>query len=64
MDDEFGPAYARVLASSLALTQLGGDTAETALKRGVRPKQIWLEVCAMQDVPVERQLGRDIPTKE
>lgn len=64
MDDEFGSGYARVLASSLALTKLGGDTAEVALRRGVRPKAIWLEVCDMQDVPVERRLGRDLPPKE
>lgn len=64
MDDEFGSGYARVLASSLALTKLGGDTAEVALRRGVRPKAIWLEVCDMQDVPPERRLGRDLPPKE
>ena len=64
MEDEFGSGYARVLASSLALTKLGGDTAEAALRRGIRPKAIWLEVCEMQDVPMERRLGRDLPLKE
>lgn len=64
MEDEFGAGYARVLASSLALTKLGGDTADQALRRGVRPKAVWLEVCAMQDVPAERRLGRDLPLKE
>ena len=63
MDDEFGPAYSRVLASDLVLTGLGGKTAAQALDKGVEPKQVWLAVCDMQEVPPERRLGRDIQPK-
>ena len=50
MDDEFGPAYSRVLASDLVLTGLGGLSAAQALEKGVEPKRIWLAVCDMQDI--------------
>lgn len=60
MDDEFGPAYSRVLAGDLVLGAVGGVTAAEALKRGADPKAVWLAVCEMQDVPQERRLGRDI----
>ncbi|MBD7995898.1 DUF3046 domain-containing protein [Arthrobacter sp. Sa2CUA1] len=63
MDDEFGPAYSRVLASDLVLTGLGGITASQALEKGVEPKRVWLAVCDMQEVPPERRLGRDIQPK-
>lgn len=64
MDDEFGPAYSRVLASDLVLTGLGGLSAAQALEKGVEPKRIWLAVCDMQDIPAERRLGRDIKPKD
>ncbi|MCC3283966.1 MULTISPECIES: DUF3046 domain-containing protein [Arthrobacter] len=63
MDDEFGPAYSRVLASDLVLTGLGGKTASEALARGVEPKRVWLAVCDIQEVPDERRLGRDVKPK-
>lgn len=63
MDDEFSPAYSRVLAQELVLTGVGGTTAVAALRAGFDPKEIWLEVCAVQDVPESRRLGRDIPLK-
>lgn len=63
MDDEFGSAYSRVLASDLVLGSLGGKTAEEALKGGIEPKSVWLAVCDVQEVPPERRLGRDIPPK-
>lgn len=59
MDDEFGSGYSRVLASSLALTPVGGRTAAEALAAGVEPRTVWLAVCDLQDVPPERRLGRD-----
>ncbi|MEA5454548.1 DUF3046 domain-containing protein [Sinomonas sp. JGH33] len=63
MEDEFGTAYARVLASTLVLTSVGGRTADEALKAGRAPREVWLAVCDMQDVPAERRLGRDRPLK-
>lgn len=60
MDDEFGAGYSRVLSSSLVLAGVGGRTADQALNAGVPPRQVWLAVCEVQDVPPERRLGRDV----
>ncbi len=60
MDDEFGAGYSRVLSSSLVLAGAGERTADQALKAGVPPRQVWLAVCDVQDVPPERRLGRDV----
>lgn len=64
MDDEFGAGYSRTLASSLVLAEVGGVTADEALAKGVAPRDVWLAICNMQDVPPERRLGKDIPPKE
>ncbi|HKU35309.1 DUF3046 domain-containing protein [Paenarthrobacter sp. NPDC058040] len=60
MDDEFGAGYSRVLAGSLVLAGVGGRTAVDALAAGFTPRDIWIAVCDVQDVPPERRLGRDI----
>jgi len=60
MDDEFGSGYSRVVSGSLILAGVGGRTADQALAAGVSPRQVWLAVCDVQDVPPERRLGRDI----
>jgi hypothetical protein len=60
MDDEFGAAYSRVLSSTLVLAGVGGRTADQALAAGVSPRNVWLAVCDVQDVPPERRLGRDV----
>ncbi|MDI3211924.1 DUF3046 domain-containing protein [Arthrobacter sp. AL12] len=60
MDDEFGAGYSRVLSSSLVLAGVGGRTADQALRAGVPPRQVWLALCEVQDVPPERRLGRDV----
>jgi hypothetical protein len=60
MDDEFGAGYSRVLSSSLVLAGVGGRTADQALSAGVPPRQVWLALCDVQDVPPERRLGRDV----
>ena len=59
MDDEFGAGYSRVLSSSLVLAGVGGRTADQALRAGIPPRQVWLALCDVQDVPPERRLGRD-----
>ncbi|WP_420180677.1 DUF3046 domain-containing protein [Paenarthrobacter sp. TA1.8] len=60
MDDEFGAGYSRVLANSLVLAGVGGRTAVEALASGHQPREVWLAVCEVQDVPPERRLGKDI----
>jgi hypothetical protein len=64
MDDEFGAGYSRVLGGSLVLAGVGGRTANQALAAGVSPRDIWLAVCDVQDVPEERRLGRDIKPRQ
>lgn len=41
MDQEFGPAYARTVATSHAIHALGDQTAQQALDDGVPPRRIW-----------------------
>jgi hypothetical protein len=60
MDDEFGAGYSRVLSSSLVLAGVGGRTADDALAAGYSPRDVWLALCDVQDVPPERRLGRDV----
>ncbi|MEC5190583.1 MULTISPECIES: DUF3046 domain-containing protein [unclassified Arthrobacter] len=60
MDDEFGAGYSRVLSSSLVLAGVGSRTADQALSAGVAPRQVWLALCEVQDVPPEGRLGRDV----
>ncbi|MHC6220260.1 DUF3046 domain-containing protein [Arthrobacter sp. MMS24-S77] len=60
MDDEFGAGYSRVLSSSLVLAGVGGRTANDALAAGYSPRDVWLAVCDVQDVPPERRLGKDV----
>ncbi|TYC99124.1 DUF3046 domain-containing protein [Arthrobacter echini] len=60
MDDEFGEAYSRTLARELVVDRLGDRSAAEALAAGADPKTVWQAICAAQDVPRERWLGRDI----
>jgi len=57
MADEFGEEYGRVLSRDLVLGDIGGLTAEQAIKAGVPTREIWLALCAVQDVPVGRRYG-------
>nr|WP_255770454.1 DUF3046 domain-containing protein [Pseudarthrobacter sulfonivorans] len=64
MDDEFGAGYSRVLSSTLVLAGVGGRTADEALRSGVSPRNVWLAMCDVQDVPPERRLGRDVKPRD
>lgn len=55
VDDEFG-GRATTLLSDLVLPGIG-RTAQDALDAGVPPREIWIELCAETDVPVERRYG-------
>ena len=63
MEDEFGSAYARMLATDLVLAALDGRSATQALDEGYPPKAVWHAVCDQQEVPEHRRLGRDIKPK-
>ena len=57
VSDEFGEGYGRVLTHDLVLGDVGGLTAEQAIKAGVAPRAIWLALCDASDVPPERRYG-------
>ena len=57
IEDEFGAGYGRVLTHDLSLGNLGGITADEAIKAGIPARDIWLALCAATDVPAERRYG-------
>jgi hypothetical protein len=66
VSDEFGEGYGRVLTNDLVLEEIGGVTAEQAIKAGTAPRAIWLALCKSADVPRERWygVGQREPKKE
>jgi hypothetical protein len=64
MTDEFGKSQARVLIRDLALLELGDKTAASLLASGEDPRQIWLAICRVQQVPEERWTGLDKKAKK
>jgi hypothetical protein len=59
MDDEFGSGYARTLARGQVIAGLAGRTADEALAAHVAPREVWLAVCDVMDVPAERRWGHN-----
>ncbi|MEY4993439.1 MAG: hypothetical protein RIS82_561 [Actinomycetota bacterium] len=57
MADEFGAAYAKVVAEDLVISALGDQTANQALAAGRNPKEVWLAVCEASGVPKNRWHG-------
>jgi hypothetical protein len=58
VEEEFGAAYGRTLVQDLVLTEVGGLTADQALRAGRPPREIWLALCRACDIPAERWHGR------
>lgn len=59
MAEEFGEAYAGVLARDHWLASLGGTVLE-ALERGVPAREVWYALCADLQVPESRRYGRGL----
>ena len=57
VEEEFGEAYGRVITHDLVLGDVGGLTAEQAIKAGVPPRAIWTALCDASDVPADRRYG-------
>ena len=57
VEEEFGEAYGRVITRDLVLGDVGGLTAEQAIKAGVPPRAIWTALCDASDVPADRRYG-------
>jgi hypothetical protein len=59
VDEVFGDAYGRTLASDQVLTALENRTAAQAIDDGVEPRIVWHALCDALDVPDARRWGRD-----
>jgi hypothetical protein len=57
VEEEFGEAYGRVITNDLVLGDVGGLTAEQAIRAGVPPRDIWTALCDASDVPANRRYG-------
>jgi len=55
MEEVFGAAYAKSLASDLVLGELGGRSAAQALDDGEPARRVWLALCSAMDVPEDRR---------
>jgi len=60
VDDEFG-AFGQVLLRDQVLVALGNRTAREALDAGAPAREVWLALCAAQEVPRERWHGAGLP---
>jgi hypothetical protein len=58
MDEEFGPAYAGVIEKDLVLTSLSDRTPAAALADGEDPREVWLAICRVNEVPKSRWHGK------
>lgn len=50
LEETFGPAYGRTLATELVLVPLGNRTPEQALADGVAPREVWDAVCVEMEL--------------
>lgn len=55
MEAEFGAVRAVSLAHDHVFSQLGGRTVDEALEAGIEPREVWLAVCEVYDVPPARR---------
>ncbi len=55
MEGEFGAVRAASLARDHVFSQLGGRTVDDALEAGIAPREVWLAVCEVYDVPPARR---------
>lgn len=57
VSDEFGADYGRVITHDLVLGEIGGLTAQQAIRVGIANRDIWLALCRATDVPESRWYG-------
>ncbi|HET8896265.1 MAG TPA: DUF3046 domain-containing protein [Protaetiibacter sp.] len=58
--DEFG-AFGAVLVRDTVVVALGNRTAQAALDAGIPAREVWLALCAVQEVPRNRWHGVGLP---
>ena len=59
VDEVFGRAYGRTLASDQVLSVLADRTAEQAIEAGIEPRTVWHALCDAMDVPDRHRWGSD-----
>lgn len=59
VDEVFGRAYGRTLASDQVLSVLDDRTAEQAIEAGIEPRTVWHALCDAMDVPDRYRWGSD-----
>lgn len=63
VETEFGAGYGAVLTADLALEALGGRTADQAIREGRDPREVWLALCEVMEVPASRRHGAGRPER-
>ncbi|HWH27014.1 MAG TPA: DUF3046 domain-containing protein [Pseudolysinimonas sp.] len=58
--DEFGD-FGRVLVRDTVIVALGNRTPDEALSAGLATRDVWIELCRVQDVPPDRWHGAGRP---
>ena len=59
VEEVFGAAYGRTLASDQVIGALGDRTAAQAIEDGFEPRTVWHALCDALEVPEERRWGAD-----
>ncbi|ROQ38178.1 DUF3046 family protein [Frondihabitans sp. PhB188] len=59
--DEFGEGYGRVVTRDVVLAALGSVSADEAIGRGDDPRDVWLALCEVENVPESRRYGVGLP---
>ncbi|WP_426624603.1 DUF3046 domain-containing protein [Leifsonia sp. McL0607] len=59
--DEFGSGYGEALLTDLVLPELGGRTAQEALRVGILPREVWIALCREAGVPQSHWYGAGKP---
>ncbi len=60
IENEFGADYGRALVRDVVLSEFDCSGSD-ALKRGVRPREVWRALCRAMDVPENRIHGAGLP---
>lgn len=59
VEEVFGAAYGRTLASDQVVGALGNRTAAQAIEDGDEPRAVWHALCDALEVPESRRWGTD-----
>ncbi len=58
VSDEFGPGFSEVILNDTRLTDFNDKTPAELIAMGEDRREVWLSICASQQVPRERWQGR------